>query len=149
MRAEIEVTLMIRPPPRAFMPGMQYLASRNGPVRLIPMTWFHRASGIDSTGVGSMLSPALLTRMPMGLSKCATVASIAARTSWLSETSACTRKISQPALLEPGCQRLGAGAALVIAAGHIGAQRRESFDDRGADPRGAAGDKDELSVKHV
>ena len=87
---------MMRPPPSAFMPGMQYLANKNGPVRLMPRMAAHSSSGIVSTGWGSMLSPALLTRMATGRPKWATACSTAALTSALSATFACTGKIDMP-----------------------------------------------------
>src|SRR3712207_7128237 len=57
-----EAVLMMRPHPRAFMPGTAARMAWKAEERLMAMIWFHFSTGKSSTGETNWM-PALLTRM--------------------------------------------------------------------------------------
>jgi len=61
----MEVRLRMRPKLPSIMPGMKARAQRNGPFRLVEITWLHSGNVQSLTGF-EMMTPALLMRMPGG-----------------------------------------------------------------------------------
>ena len=90
-----EVTLMIRPQPRAAIKGPNRWPSRNGAVRLTAMVRSQSAV-LSSASGGRRLTPAQLTRMSGG-PNAAAAASAARSTSGRSARSALTQPASPPA----------------------------------------------------
>jgi hypothetical protein len=90
-----EVTLMIRPQPRAAICGPNRCPSRNGAVRLTATIRSQCSSDSEASG-GRRLTPAQLTRMS-GSPNAAVAADAALRTSARSDRSALTHAAEHPA----------------------------------------------------
>src|SRR5580692_4239045 len=89
-----EVTLMIRPNPRAAIAGPNHWPSRNGAVRLTAMVRSQSCTVNDANG-GRMLTPAQLTRMSTG-PNAASASEAARETSERTARSALTQAAEPP-----------------------------------------------------